>query len=273
MPLVEEGEMSSYRHQFAILAGVLLLAAPNLGSAENTPSAPPLTTSQIVQRLMAANLRRSQALRGYQGKRTYYLSYSGLFGHHEAEMQVEVSYTAPDKKEFRVISRSGSSLLINRVLLKMLSSEAEAQEEKNRKQLEVNSDNYHFSLDQLQHTPNGDFYVLSVTPKGKSRYLYRGKIWVDAHEFAVARMEGEPQKNFSIWVSHTEVGYRWLEQGGFWLPAHTESVSQVRMGGKITLTIDYSDYQINSGTRLANEQDPGAQEALPAPNAVVGDPH
>jgi len=265
--------MSSYRHQFPILVSVLLLTLPSFGSAENARPAALLTTGEIVQKLMAANLHRSQTLRSYQGKRTYYLNYSGLFGHHEAEMQVEVSYTAPDKKEFRVISRSGSSLLINRVLLKMLSSEAEAQEEKNRRQLEVNSDNYNFSLDQMQHTPKGDFYVLSVTPKGKSRYLYRGKIWVDAHEFAVARMEGEPQKNPSIWVSHTEVGYGWLEQGGFWLPAHTESVSQVRMGGKITLTIDYSDYQISSGTRLANEQEPALQGTLPAPNAVVGDPH
>jgi hypothetical protein len=187
-------------------------------------------------------------------------------------MQVEVTYTAPDKKEFRVISRSGSNLLINRVLMRLLKSESEAQEGQNRKQLEVNSTNYDFTLDQFEHTANGDFYVLNVSPKGKSRFLYRGKIWVDAHDFAIARMEGEPQRNPSMWAGHTDVAYRWTDLSGFWLPEHTESTSQVRMGGKITLTIDYSDYQITAGTRLANESAPRPNETLPSPATVTADP-
>lgn len=264
--------MISYRRPFPALVSVILLTLPSFAAAENSPAAPSLTTSEIVQKLMAANQRRSRNLRGYQGKRTYHLTYNGIFGRHQADMQVEVTYTAPDKKEFRVISKSGASLLINRVLMRMLSSESEAQEEKNRKQLEVNSDNYNFSLEQLQHTPEGDSYVLDVTPKGKSRYLYRGKIWVDAHDFAVARMEGEPQKSFSFWANHTEVKYRWGSHEGFWLPTHTESTSQVRMGGNINLTIDYSDYQVNSGINLANQRGSGSTGTLPAPNEVSGDP-
>lgn len=222
---------------------------------------------------MAANVRRAEALRGYTAKRSYHLDYDGLFGHHEADMVVEITYTAPDKKDFRVISLSGSSLLINRVLMKMLTNESEAQEEKNRKQLEVNSDNYNFSLDRVEHTSDGDFYVLSVTPKSKNRFLYNGKIWVDAHDFAIARMEGEPQKNFTMWTNHSELSYRWIRQDGFWLPIKTESTSQVRLGGKIALTIDYSDYQIKTGNRLASEQGPTLHDALPAPGAVMADPH
>lgn len=264
--------MISYHRPFSVLVSVILLTLPSFAAAENSQAAPSLTTSEIVQNLMAANLRRSRALRGYQGRRTYHLTYSGIFGHHQADMEVEVTYTAPDKKEFRIISKSGSSLLINRVLMRMLTSESEAQEEQNRKQLEVNSDNYNFSLEQLQHTPEGDFYVLDVTPKGKSRYLYRGKIWVDAHDFAVARMEGEPQKTFSFWANRTEVKYRWGSHEGFWLPTHTESTSQVRMGGNISLTIDYRDYQVNSGINVANKHGSGSAATFPAPNEVSGDP-
>lgn len=272
MPLVEEGEMSSYLRQVPILVSVVLLSLPAAASADDSRSTPPLTADQVVQRLTAANLRRSETLRGYQGTRTYHIVYNGIFGHHDADMVVKVTYTAPDKKQFQVVSRTGSNLLINRVLLKMLSSESEAQEEKNRKQLEVTSENYKFSMDHFQHSPDGDFYVLDVRPKGKNRYLYRGKIWVDAQDFAIARMEGEPQKNPSVWASHTEVAYRWLRQDGFWLPAHTQSASQVRMGGKIDLTIDYRDYQINSGTRVANERAPGQHQILPSPGEVMADP-
>jgi hypothetical protein len=231
-----------------------------------------LPTDVIVQRLMAANALRSQTLRGYRGKRVYHLDYRGIFGSHDATMQVEAVYTAPSRKEFNVISESGSKILINHVLTKLLSSEQEAQEEKTRKELEISPKNYDFSLAGTEHTPAGDFYVLAVTPKGKNKYLYRGKLWVDARDFAVVRMQGEPAKNPSMWVSHTQIEYRWANVGGFWLPAHNESETQVRMGGKAVLTIDYSDYQITGATR-SNPHGSGEASTLPDPAAVSADPH
>ena len=235
-------------------------------------SPPQLSTDVIVQRLMAANAQRSQALRGYRGKRVYHLDYHGLFGSHDAEMQVEATYTAPDRKDFKVISETGSKLLINHVLLKLLSSEQEAQEEQNRKELEISPKNYDFALAGTEHTPGGDFYVLAVSPKNKSKYLYHGKLWVDARDFAVIRMQGEPAKNPSLWVSHTQIEYRWAKIGGFWLPVHNQSETQVRMGGKAVLTIDYSDYQI-TGVNRSNSRGPGENSTLPDPSAVSADPH
>jgi hypothetical protein len=248
-----------------------LLATLSFADADvRTP--PPLSTDVIVQRLMAANAQRSQTLRGYRGKRLYHLEYHGLFGGHEAEMQVEAVYTAPDRKDFKVLSQTGSKLLINRVLMKLLSSEQEAQEEQNRKELEISPRNYNFAMAGTEHTPSGDFYILNVIPKGKSKYLYHGKLWVDARDFAAVRMQGEPAKNPSFWVSHTEIEYRWAKIGGFWLPAHNESETQVRMGGKAILTIDYSDYQI-TGVNRANPHSPGENSTLPDPAAVSADPH
>jgi len=231
-----------------------------------------LSSDAIVQRLMAANTQRSQALRGYRGKRVYHLDYHGIFGSHDAEMQVEATYTAPDRKDFKVISQTGSKLLINHVLLKLLSSEQEAQEEQNRKELEISPKNYDFALAGTEHTPGGDFYVLAVSPKNKSKYLYHGKLWVDARDFAVVRMQGEPAKNPSLWVSHTQIEYRWAKIGGFWLPVHNQSETQVRMGGKAVLTIDYSDYQI-TGVNRSNSRGPGENSTLPDPSAVSADPH
>jgi hypothetical protein len=259
---------------FPVQASVFLLsmlATFSFGDAD-VHSPPLLPPDVIVQKLMAANAQRSQTLRGYRGKRVYRLQYHGLFGSHEAGMQVEAIYTAPDRKEFKILSQSGSKLLTNRVLLKLLSSEQEAQEEQNRKELEISPKNYDFALAGIEHTPSADFYVLQVTPKGKSKYLYRGKLWVDARDFAVARMQGEPAKNPSLWVSHTEIEYRWANIGGFWLPAHNESETQVRMGGKAILTIDYSDYQI-TGANRSNARGSGENSTLPDPSAVSGAPH
>ena len=266
--------VEQYGLDFRTQASVFLLAALatfSFADADlHTP--PPLPTDVIVQRLMAANTQRSQTLRGYRGKRVYHLEYHGLFGSHEAGMQVEAIYTAPDRKEFKILFETGSKLLTNRVLLKLLSSEQEAQEEKNRRELEISPKNYDFTLAGTEHTPSGDFYVLEATPKGKSKYLYRGKLWVDAKDFAVARMQGEPAKNPSLWVSHTQIEYRWAKIGGFWLPAHNESETQVRMGGKAVLTIDYTDYQI-TGVNRSNSRGPGETSTLPDPSAVSGAPH
>jgi len=252
------------------LALVAVLTSASLGSVNS--SARPLSADAIVQKLMAANAQRAQALSGYRGRRVYRLVYKGLWGSHDAEIVVDTTYSAPDKKDFKIVSETGSRLLINRVLLRLLSSESEAQESENRKALEISPENYDFSLDEIEHTAKGDFYVLNVKPRGKSRYLYRGKIWVDAHDFAVARMDGEPQKNPSLWVSHTDIEYQWGKKDGFWLPVHNESVTQVRMGGRATLTIDYSDYQITVN-RAAIEPKPQPHQTMPDPSSVTADPH
>jgi hypothetical protein len=255
-------------------ASVFLLTLLTTSSfADADLRSPPLLSSDvIVQRLMAANAQRSQALRGYRGMRTYHLDYHGLFGSHDAGMQVEAIYTAPDRKDFKVVSQSGSKLLVNRVLLKLLSSEQDAQKEQNRTELEISLQNYDFTLAGTEHTPGGDFYVLEARPKGKSKYLYRGKLWVDARDFAVARMQGEPARNPSLWVSHTQIEYRWAKVGGFWLPVHNESVTQVRMGGKAVLTIEYTDYQV-TGVNRAHPRGLGENSTLPDPSTVTADPH
>jgi hypothetical protein len=250
---------------------LIILASSSLADADL--HVPPLPSADvIVQRLMAANAQRAQNLRGYRGKRTYHVDYHGTFGNHEAGMQVEATYTAPDKKSFQVISQSGSKLLVNHVLLKLLSSEQEAQQEQNRKELEISPKNYDFALTGTEHTPSGDFYVLAVSPKGKSKYLYRGKLWVDARDFAAARMQGEPARNPSVWVSHTQIEYRWGKIGGFWLPVHNESETQVRLGGEAVLTIDYTDYQV-TGVNRGSSRGPGENPTLPDPAAVSADPH
>jgi hypothetical protein len=72
------------------------------------------------------NLRRTQALRTYQGIRTYRAEYHGFPGARSAEMVVKVSYLSPAEKEFIVQSTAGSALIIDRVFKKLLEAEKEA---------------------------------------------------------------------------------------------------------------------------------------------------
>jgi hypothetical protein len=256
----------------ALVVTVLCLGIA-LASAETVDAAPAaLSVDAIVHNLMAANALRAKALLGYRGSRTYKLDYYGFFGGH-AEMQIEATYRAPDEKNFRIISESGSKLLIKQVLLKLLDSEREAQQERNRHALEISPANYIFSLESTQHTPAGDFYVLNVRPRSKSKYVYSGKIWVDAHDFAVTRMEGTPASNPSFWVSHVQVQFEWSKIDGHWVPLHNYSVTNVRMGGRAILNINYSGYQFtNDGP--ANAARVGEKSAvMPDPASLTVQPH
>jgi hypothetical protein len=248
--------------------GVTLASSSEAGA----PAPLALSTDAIVQHLMAANARRAVSLRGYRGKRVYKLDYHGVFGGH-AEMQVEATYRAPNQKDFKIVSETGSKLLIRRVLTKLLQSEQDAQQEQNRKDLEITPANYQFHLDGTEHTPEGDFYVLEVKPRSKSKFVYQGKIWVDARDFAMARMEGSPATNPSFWVSHIEIQYRWTKIGGFWLPIHNHSVTNVRLGGRAVLDIDYSDYQIISDPQSDARSPSDKGPILPDPSSVTVQPH
>jgi hypothetical protein len=255
----------------AVLTVLLLVAFANAAEAAAPAQSAP-SADIIVQKLMAANARRAVSLRAYRSKRLYKLDYSGIFGGH-AEMQVEATYRAPNEKTFKVLSETGSKLLIKHVLLKLLESEEEAQEERNRKALEISPANYDFKLESTQHTPTGDFYVLEVKPKKKSKYVYNGKIWVDARDFAVARMEGTPASNPSFWVSHVEIQFQWTKIEGFWLPVHNYSVTNVRMGGRAVLNIGYSDYLVTGGNQAAGGNATDKNPTLPDPSALTVQAH
>lgn len=228
---------------------------------------PALSVTAIVEKIMIASARRSAELRALEGKRWYHLEYHGLFGGKEAAMEVLATYNAPDQHQFTVISQSGSKLLLNRVLLKLLDSEKDAF--KDRKQVELSPQNYKFTLVDTEKIPDGNTcYVLAVKPRKENKFLYAGKIWVDAGDFAVVRMEGEPAKSPSFWIRDTEIDSKWEKIGGFWLIAQNHSVSHIRLGGAATLTIDYGDYQITAvDGHAAKGQD--RDPVLPAPASVT----
>jgi hypothetical protein len=224
-----------------------------------------LPPALVVEKLMATSSRRSSQLTGFRGTRFYRLQYHGLFGTREASMKVIATYSAPDKRDFQVVSQTGSKLLLNRVLLKLLDSEREAY--RNEANIEISPANYQFESMGLENRADGDLcYVLGVQPRQETKFLYRGKIWIDAHDFALAHMEGEPARSPSFWVKDTRIDSTWRKVGSFWFIAHNQSVSHIRMGGTATLTIDYGDYQVTStGEAAGRSQSP----QLPDPSSVT----
>jgi hypothetical protein len=209
-----------------------------------------LSAEEVVNNLVRMNLERAQALGAYQGTRIYRLDYQGFPGSRSAEMVVDVRYQAPGTKEFTIRSQVGSKLLLERVFKKLLQSEKEALGEDNQKRIALNNDNYLFTLHGYENTAGDSFYVLSVEPRTKNKFLYRGRIWVEARDFAVVRMEAEPAKNPSFWTKDSSIEQVYAKVSDFWLPVSNRSTTTIRLGGHAYLTIDYKDYQITAATPL-----------------------
>jgi hypothetical protein len=124
----------------------------------------------------------------------------------------------------------------------------------------LNRDNYDIALIGFEPSARGNQYVLEVNPKSKSKYVYRGKVWVDATDFAVTRIDAEPAQNPSFWTKKSEIHHEYMKVQGFWLPRRNESVSYVRLGGRATLTIDYTDYRALASAAAASTTNASSTE-------------
>ena len=232
-----------FLHVTAIIA--LFAAGASAQAPADIPAESELTLSQVVEKLVQKNAQRATDLETYRGRRIYQLEYRGFPNALRAEIVVEMTYNAPNNKEFTILSESGSKWIVKRVLKRLIETEKEALEAENRSRVELNTHNYEFTSMEQHTNPDGCSYVLAIRPKVPNKYLYRGRIWVHSRDFAVCRIEAEPAKNPSIWISKTEIRQNYHKFENFWLPVENQSVSNLRLGGYATLTIKYQDYEIN----------------------------
>jgi outer membrane lipoprotein-sorting protein len=222
----------------------------NAVASSNSARSGPLSAEQVAKKLQENNAQRAAALNQFNGTRVYRMRYTGFPSDREAEMVVDVTYRSPDSKTFSVVSQSGSKIIQDRVFKKLLEGEQEAANEENRRSTALTAENYDFTSAGYETAAEGNQYVLNISPRTKNKYLYRGKIWVDAKDFAVVRIEGEPARNPSFWIKKTEVRHRYVKVNDFWLPAENHTESVIRLGGKAILSIEYKDYKITKSTPL-----------------------
>ena len=210
---------------------------------------PALTSTEIVDEMLRHNLARAEGLKHYQSVRHYEVEYKGYSAKIGAKLVVEANYDAVSGKTFHIVSQSGNTLLIDKVLKRLLESEKDA--EQNKSSTALTPANYKFRLSGIENVAGRPAYILEVEPMIDNKYLYRGKIWVDATDFAVAKIEAAPAKNPSFWISSTAINHEYTRTDGFWLPAQNRSETKVRVGGTAVLTIDYGKYQVVPESPLA----------------------
>lgn len=206
------------------------------------PSTTGMTGDILLAKLLEHNRRREAGLRQYSVPRTYRVQNDK--GKVSAEVQVVLHYRAPGTKEFKIVAEKGSGLIRSRVFKPLMESEAETAAGRNRHDSSISPPNYTFHLLGEEDVNGYHCFVVQATPKRNDTYLFRGKIWIHATEFAVVQITGQPAKSPSFWINRVDFVRRYQKIGEFWLPLKDESMTQVKIAGKNILTIDYAHYEI-----------------------------
>jgi hypothetical protein len=202
----------------------------------------PLSTAQIVARIELRDQARTRDLKSYRSERHYEVEYHGFPEDLAASVVVEARFDAASGKSFQTVSQRGSKFLIDKVLKRALDSEKEASQ--NKASTALTPANYRFNLLGNETLATGPAYILLVDPHQPSKFLYRGKIWVDATDFAVVKMETQPAKNPSFWISKTAIQTTSIKVAGLWFPEKLRSETKVRLGGTAVLSIEFGSYEV-----------------------------
>ncbi len=206
------------------------------------PSITGITGDLLLAKLLEHNRRREAGLRQYSVPRTYRVQNDK--GKVSAEVQVILHYRAPGTKEFKIVAKKGAGLIHTRVFKPLMESEVETAAGRNRQDSAISPHNYTFHLLGEEDVNGYHCFAVQAIPKRDDTYLFKGKIWIHATEFAVVQIAGQPAKSPSFWINRVDFVRRYQKLGEFWLPLKDESITQVKVAGKNILTIDYAHYEI-----------------------------
>jgi len=210
----------------------------------STYSAPAgLTGDEIVARMLERNRLRNERLRRYSAVRTYEIRNSE--GKLAAQAVVSVEYRAPDKKTFNKTSEKGSGIVRHLVFDRLMQSESETSSGREHRNSAITTANYAFALSGEEDVGPYHCFVLEAAPKSKEKYLFEGKIWIDAQDFAVVKIAGHPAKKPSFWINRADFVRQYQRIDGFWLPLRDETSVEVKIYGRRVFTVDHQQYVIN----------------------------
>jgi len=221
-----------------VLNPLIMVLAIVITGCDSTPALP--TAGEVVARMIAHDGERQATLHGYTAHRRYVLENRNH--QKRAEMLVRMTGLEDGTKQFEVVSSNGWSGARKHVFPRLLEAESEAARPDLRERSRITPENYAFEMAGKECVRGRPTYVIAIEPKTPNKYLARGRIFVDADEYAIVRVEGKPAKNPSFWIKSVHFVHDYDKSGPFWFPVSDRSMTDVRIFGATEMTIEYFDY-------------------------------
>lgn len=201
----------------------------------------------LISQIDQAELRRENKLTAYTVSEYYTIKNSHFSK--PAEAIIETTYKRGQGRSYKVLSRSGPSLLRNRVLDRLLQEETQMSRGRMHEQAIITSANYEMKLMGKESVGVIMCDVLELTPKRKSPYLLKGRLWVDPAEMMVVKIEGKPPASASFFSGRPQVVREYKHLDGFALAHHSHAVSSSFLFGQSIVDIEYRNYHLIAARR------------------------
>ncbi len=141
----------------------LMAAAGGQQSTVNHPTTMGLTGDLVIAKLLERNRMREARLQQYSVPSTYRVKNDK--GKVRAEAQVVLRFRAPDTKEFKIVSETGSGLIRSRVFKPLMEIEVETAAGRHRHDSSITSNNYIFKLLGEEDVDGAHCFVVQTTAK------------------------------------------------------------------------------------------------------------
>ncbi len=202
---------------------------------------------EIVKQMIERDQARQLSLRAYSWKSQYTLDNK----ERHAEMMVTWTRQADGTKSYEVVYERGDGAVRDHVFHKLLEAEVEASQPAVQSRNRLNDKNYKFRLTGSEEINGRPAYVLEIEPKTESKYLIRGRIWIDAADYAVVKVEGRPSKKPSFWTNAVSFVQTFEKAGDYWMAASNRSVTDAKLFGEADLVIKHFGYSFTPTVMMA----------------------
>ncbi|MFY9689188.1 MAG: hypothetical protein WA369_11240 [Candidatus Acidiferrales bacterium] len=224
----------------ASLSAAISVAAPSRPS----PAQGQFTQTQLFAGLSAHHHWQQTHVVSLSDVRTYQVvNHKGKL---LAEEVVAVDYASPSTENFKVTSAKGSEFIRHHVFRRLIAREAKRIRAGGDGDGLINPENYTLEMVGTDQLADSACLIVHATPKHKKTELFDGQIWIDSQNFAIVKISGRLAKNPSFWVKQVDFVRDYRKVDGFWLVSSEKVVSEVRIFGKETLTVDYDNYAVNA---------------------------
>lgn len=208
-------------------------------------NAQPPDAVKIIHDLDVANQSRYERVLGFTDIEHYAVFRGDDQLHPAAEMTVRMTYMKGIGKTYKILSESGSALVIRYGLRPILENETAINDPARVAQSWFTSANYEMKLKSGNpQTIDGRPCVeVAIAPIHKAPNMIEGSLWVDTRDNTLVKVEGIASKKPSIFAGRTHMMRRYANMQGYAMATHARAESDSTLFGRNVVTIDYSNYQ------------------------------
>jgi hypothetical protein len=161
----------------------------------------------------------------------------------QGEFELQRKFEAPHTLQFTPVHYTGNGFVKNNVITRLLQSEVDHVQKDDPSLTALSLANYKFNYRGLSRVNERTVHVYQVKPHKKRPGLFKGRVYLDAHNGSLVRVEGSVVKSPSFFVKHIDFWQDYTDVQSFTLPTHIHSEAKARIVGRTIVDIVHRDYQ------------------------------